>query len=345
MALSFSGPLGHTEQAIDDLIRACAGGLFDWEAPLVEDDSVSGLLALPLIRDPHGGMLHWQPLGSSDDGDASSSGVDSPSAGFASNSSVPLRRFEASDPLSDDDDDEVETADIVPLVAVESHASGVGTRPSDEAFVVSEEPLSTSSEGRAASRPAALSEPRREGDGESVKQQGLLTALRSEKSRLKRHLRALDDEFERKHGRRPARSDKEHLRPQYERYRSLKREIDKMEASLARDARSGEGGLSSEPAPPRVEVSEVTSEEERAKELADLRGEKRQLQMHLRKYEEDFRKANGRAVQFHRDIRPVEADYRRYKDLKRRISKLEGAGVAGSSRRLETRSSSSSSLV
>jgi len=150
-----------------------------------------------------------------------------------------------------------------------------------------------------------------------AKAEGLLASLRAEKSRLKRHLRALDEDFEAAHARKPSRAEKEHLRPQYERYRALKRRIDSFHASGPGTVRRSESAASS-----LVTSSDAASEGDA---LAGLKVQKRELQVRLRNFEEDFRRSHGRAVQFHKDIRPVEDSYRLYKDLKRQIAKLEAA--------------------
>ena len=50
--------------------------------------------------------------------------------------------------------------------------------------------------------------------------------------------------------------------------------------------------------------------------LKGLRKEKRRLQIRLREYEDKFMMDNGRKVKYHRDIAPVAAEYRRYKEIK-----------------------------
>ena len=47
--------------------------------------------------------------------------------------------------------------------------------------------------------------------------------------------------------------------------------------------------------------------------INDLKKEKRELQIKLREYEDNFMAQHGRKVRYHRDIIPVAAEYKRYK--------------------------------
>ena len=59
-----------------------------------------------------------------------------------------------------------------------------------------------------------------------------LARLRAEKSALKQRLRAYDTKFAKEHDRPPSKADKEHLRPQYQRYHDLKDMIVALESSV-----------------------------------------------------------------------------------------------------------------
>ena len=50
--------------------------------------------------------------------------------------------------------------------------------------------------------------------------------------------------------------------------------------------------------------------------MKGLKKEKRRLQVRLREYEDRFMEEHGRKVKYHRDIAPVAAEYRRYKEIK-----------------------------
>eukprot|EP00003_Mantamonas_plastica_P024554 TRINITY_DN458_c0_g1_i6.p1 TRINITY_DN458_c0_g1~~TRINITY_DN458_c0_g1_i6.p1 ORF type:complete len:769 (+),score=227.54 TRINITY_DN458_c0_g1_i6:54-2309(+) len=59
-------------------------------------------------------------------------------------------------------------------------------------------------------------------------------------------------------------------------------------------------------------------------ELADLKKEKKMLQIKLHAFQQDFLKKHGRKVKFLDDQMPMSAEYQRYKALKKRIAELEG---------------------
>eukprot|EP00026_Physarum_polycephalum_P020409 Phypoly_transcript_22971.p2 GENE.Phypoly_transcript_22971~~Phypoly_transcript_22971.p2 ORF type:complete len:120 (+),score=27.66 Phypoly_transcript_22971:131-490(+) len=54
-----------------------------------------------------------------------------------------------------------------------------------------------------------------------------------------------------------------------------------------------------------------------------LKTEKKQLQIMLHQYQNDFVKKHGRKVQFVEDREPVRVEYERYKDLKAELAALE----------------------
>lgn len=322
--MAFEGP-------IDDLVRACVGGLF---GPPGQSSTRTPRFSSDTVFFPVGGEHAWtvrcqpstgQALPSSgDEADAEADGSDgnlsdddNAAAASESQSSGPPMPHHA------------DTDDISGLTVSPANAS-IPVRDGSSHGAASLQVLEPTPRDARKGLSSALVHEAPPSVAEShesarqVKAEGLLGALRAEKSRLKRHLRALDDEFESAHGRRPTRSEKEHLRPQYERYRGLKRKISQCAAG---DAGTGESGTASthatEPRPLARDAGDKPDLPET--NLAALRAQKRQLQIKLRHFEEDFRRSHGRAVQFHRDIRPVEHDYRRYKDLKRSIAKLEAA--------------------
>jgi len=67
-------------------------------------------------------------------------------------------------------------------------------------------------------------------------------------------------------------------------------------------------------------------------DLTDLKSEKQQLHQMLRAYEKEFFRDHQRQVSSYADIRPVAAQYRRYKEIKKSIMALQQqqAGAAGS---------------
>jgi len=52
--------------------------------------------------------------------------------------------------------------------------------------------------------------------------------------------------------------------------------------------------------------------------------EKVKLREKLHAYQLEFAKANNRKIKYHKDIIPVENEYKRYKEIKADIAKIEG---------------------
>ena len=67
-------------------------------------------------------------------------------------------------------------------------------------------------------------------------------------------------------------------------------------------------------------------------DLSNLKSEKQQLHQMLRAYEKEFFRDHQRQGSSYADIRPVAAQYRRYKEIKKNIMALQQqqAGAAGS---------------
>lgn len=133
-------------------------------------------------------------------------------------------------------------------------------------------------------------------------------SLKAAKSKLKKQLKQFDVDFKAKHGRLPSNEDKEPIRHLYRRYAELKDAIAELEAeaSLAKSGPAGGGPSPSQDA------------------YRALRREKRMLQLKLKTYEDEFQRLTGRKVRYHKDIRPVEAEYQRYKEVKAAIQELGG---------------------
>lgn len=181
-----------------------------------------------------------------------------------------------------------------------------------------------------------------------------LPELMARKRDLKTQLKAYDMNFMRNQGRMPYKAEKEPIRHLYMAYNSLKSDITAAErASSGNGGRSTGGasrgstgnsltgpGRSSPVSPFRAEdagpdgghVSDGSSTSSRQPEgdlaslntdLASLKTEKAELHQMLRSYEREFSREHGRQVSSFNDIRPVHAQYRRYKDVKRAIAQLQ----------------------
>lgn len=64
-----------------------------------------------------------------------------------------------------------------------------------------------------------------------------------------------------------------------------------------------------------------------AKELRqradELKRQKNELRVHLHSFQQDFTKENNRKIKYHKDIAPVEQEYKKYKEIKAELLKLE----------------------
>lgn len=102
----------------------------------------------------------------------------------------------------------------------------------------------------------------------------------------------------------PTKADKEPIRNLYQRYHDLKKAIEGWSSR-------SEGGGDEDPAAASMLADSVSPST-----LRGLKREKRRLQVRLRDYEDRFMSEHGRKVKYHRDIAPVAAEYRRYKEIK-----------------------------
>jgi len=173
-----------------------------------------------------------------------------------------------------------------------------------------------------------------------------LTELQAQKRELKQQLKQYDMSFARRNGRMPVKAEKEPIRHLYERYNALKALIGGMEQDGRRlsSPTTSPGPSSNSPiATHRSAVSPVGSDSDEStgrktnvsgrrnqtgsatpgQDLATLKAEKGRLHQMLRSFERDFFREHQRQVQSFADIRPVAAQYRRYKEIKRAIAALQ----------------------
>mmetsp|Transcript_36897 Transcript_36897/g.59141 ORF Transcript_36897/g.59141 Transcript_36897/m.59141 type:complete len:431 (-) Transcript_36897:76-1368(-) len=122
--------------------------------------------------------------------------------------------------------------------------------------------------------------------------------MQDDKAFLKRLLNGLDKAFKHKNGRLPTKQEKEVYRPIYEEYRAIKDNINS--ATLRKQQKN----------------TSLT--------LAQIKAEKRILQIRLNKFERQFRMKNGRKIQYQRDIIPVKEEFDRYLQLKTQILRYSG---------------------
>ncbi|KAJ3190805.1 hypothetical protein HK101_008348 [Irineochytrium annulatum] len=155
-------------------------------------------------------------------------------------------------------------------------------------------------------------------DGRSTDFDGMsLREMSEEKAAVKKELgqlKALFSSMKKDKSVTANQEDKDIMRELYNRYCELKSRID---------------GAS-----PRVEVPEsschsaaevlsLPPQEEDRKQYKRLRYEKKLLQIQLHKYQDEFKKENGRPIQTPEDRAPIKAEYKRYKELRDILAKLE----------------------
>ena len=119
------------------------------------------------------------------------------------------------------------------------------------------------------------------------------------KRNVKRELKRYDESFLAQYGCAPSRNHKEPLRPLYSFYRRLRTELHGKDI---------------------VAESHSSSQKER---LEALHAEKAALRARLAEFQEKFLRDRGRKIQYHKDIASVAGEYRRYRNLKEEISRLE----------------------
>lgn len=176
--------------------------------------------------------------------------------------------------------------------------------------------------------------------------------LLGEKRDLKRKLKRFDEDFESQHGRVPNRSDKEVMRPLYQKYHDVKNQLDELKAKI--EACHGplpeefnEGGNIPHVSNNRLQVNsfnnvrpanekegsffdsdlneggQTSNAKVNTLDIELLQTEKRDLHCYLKAYERDFTQTHGRQVMKHEDIAPVAREYERYKELKLLLSSLK----------------------
>jgi chromosome segregation ATPase len=166
--------------------------------------------------------------------------------------------------------------------------------------------------------------------------------LAVEKRRVKQELKRYDAEFRRQAQRLPTHSEKEPMRPLYVYYRKLKTLIAQAESSKTgrRSATSDDEGLGLRSGDVRGSLTAIPDNEETPRtgrrsgnveyqiaaveaRIDQLQVEKGSVRAKLQAFQERFVNENNRKIRFHKDILPIERDYRMYKSLKEEITKAE----------------------
>lgn len=170
--------------------------------------------------------------------------------------------------------------------------------------------------------------------------------LGGEKRRVKQELKRYDAEFRKQFMRLPTHTEKEPMRPLYVYYRRLKNMITQAESRPGkRSATQGsddEGGpglrlgprgndLDETPRQPGGRGGSAKSHPERRQDqiasmeqrIESLQTEKGNVRAKLQAFQEKFVTENNRKIRFHKDILPIEREYRTYKNLKEEIMRVE----------------------
>jgi hypothetical protein len=154
--------------------------------------------------------------------------------------------------------------------------------------------------------------------------------LSNEKRRVKQELKRYDADFRRQFSRLPTHSEKESMRPLYVYYRRLKTLITQAEQNkLGRGPRESLHTIPDGEEAPRIGLpnKHLNNLEEQVSALElrieNLQSEKGAVRAKLQSFQEKFVTENNRKIRFHKDILPIEREYRMYKNLKEEIMKAE----------------------
>lgn len=157
--------------------------------------------------------------------------------------------------------------------------------------------------------------------------------LAAEKRRVKQELKRYDADFRKRFLRLPTHTEKEPMRPLYIYYRRLKGMIAQAEQNNKTGRRSG--GIGSDDEGPILgRLDDIGSRRTGQPNIEDqvaalearidsLQGEKSSVRAKLQAFQEKFVNENNRKIRFHKDILPIEREYRMYKNLKDDIMKAE----------------------
>lgn len=164
--------------------------------------------------------------------------------------------------------------------------------------------------------------------------------LSGEKRRVKQELKRYDTDFRRQFMRLPSHVEKEPMRPLYVYYRRLKTMITQAEQQKGRRSSQGTlGNSDDEGTISRIGTRDSMGSLEgdglrRGSSAQDqvaalearidsLQNEKGAVRAKLQAFQEKFVHEYNRKIRFHKDILPIEREYRMYKNLKDEIQRAE----------------------
>lgn len=181
--------------------------------------------------------------------------------------------------------------------------------------------------------------------------------LEDKKKMVKNELKRYDFTFDGIFNRPPIRNEKEPMRPLYIYYKLIKQSLMKEQGDRSQQSQGSSNHTTNNKEIknsysnnrtenyqksksfeiPNVESNKMErpmkfSINDLKKKLDELKKTKNELRNKLHNYQQNFTKDNNRKIKYHKDISPVEDDYKRYKELKTEIQKLEEIVNSGSSR-------------
>eukprot|EP00930_Biecheleria_cincta_P071295 TRINITY_DN5880_c0_g1_i1.p1 TRINITY_DN5880_c0_g1~~TRINITY_DN5880_c0_g1_i1.p1 ORF type:complete len:280 (+),score=62.11 TRINITY_DN5880_c0_g1_i1:23-862(+) len=158
------------------------------------------------------------------------------------------------------------------------------------------------------------------------------TQLNQEKKRVKNELKKYDTDYRKQFKVLPNHSQKEAMRPLYMYYRRLKQQI-KLSSAGRPSGNPGEVDSDDEDRQPdniKVLSSRSNLHGDVEQQIAQLEArvnalqkEKGSVRTKLREFQESFALQHQRKIKFHKDILPIEREYRMYKNVKEEIARAE----------------------
>lgn len=154
--------------------------------------------------------------------------------------------------------------------------------------------------------------------------------LGQEKKRVKAELKRYDTDWKRQFKVLPNHSQKEVMRPLYLYYRRLKNQLASADSG-ARDQDSDDDLLGRPGAADSRSTGNKKSSREKAEQQIgqlearanSLQTEKGTIRGKLKEFQENFVLQHHRKIRFHKDILPIEKEYRAYKNIKEELQKVE----------------------
>ncbi|CAE7243683.1 PSAE [Symbiodinium microadriaticum] len=155
------------------------------------------------------------------------------------------------------------------------------------------------------------------------------TELGQEKKRVKAELKRYDTDWKKQFKVLPNHSQKEVMRPLYLYYRRLKNQLATADSG-ARDQDSDDDLLGRQPGPESARSGRRTNKEKAELQISQLEARANSLQQEkgairtkLKEFQENFLLQHHRKIRFHKDILPIEKEYRMYKNIKEELQKVE----------------------